>query len=440
MLKIKRYIFASLAALGLAGLLAGCGGGGGGDDGPVFNPDVPPKNVEVVSGDRYTGSEVRNTISWTYDETATGHVVYWSTSPGVTVNSAKVVPSFTGYNYIVHSGPDVYAGQTYYYLVVAVSGDQTSVPSAEVFGIPQETDTDTNLNDVVWNGVDTLVTVGDSGVILNSANGTTDPWASAIEPSTTESLTGITWENTNYQYLAVGAGSTVITSSDGDTWALQDIGVASIDLEDVAWSGSEYIIVGKSGTVLMSNDGTGASWVSQTVASELSNTTLEGVAVGGDTIVMSGTNGKIFTIHDKNLPWSDLNWTVQTIGNNDLNDVTWNGSYFGIVGSNDTILSSPDGITWTEHVPGTPGIAFIGVVQWDSYPVSSTNPILAPLAAVGSAGTFTISPDAVGGYSVPTNAVDDNVQLGAITWVDDGVNTPYFVIVGHDGTVLTNHQ
>ncbi len=438
MLKIKRSFFMSLAAIAAVGLLTACGGGGG-DDGPVFNPDVPPKNVEVVSGDRYTGSDVRNTISWTYDETATSHVVYWSTSPGVTTSSAKVVPSFTGNNYIVHSGPDVYAGQTYYYLVVAVAGSETSVPSAEVSGTPQETDTDTNLNDLVWNGVDTLVAVGDSGVILNSPNGTTDPWASATDPSITESLTGITWAN--LKYMAVGAGSTVISSSDGVTWARQDIGVDSIDLEDVAWTGSEYIIVGKSGTVLMSSDlGIGASWVSQTVASELSNTTLEGVAVGGDTIVMSGTNGKIFTIHNKNLPWSELNWTVQTIGNNDLNDVTWNGSYFGIVGSNDTILSSPDGITWTEYVPGTPGIAFIGVVQWDSYPVTSANPILAPLAAVGSAGTFTISPDTVGGYSVPTNAVDDNVQLGAITWVDDGVNSPYFVIVGHDGTLLTNQQ
>ncbi|MDJ0805580.1 MAG: hypothetical protein QNJ78_01985 [Gammaproteobacteria bacterium] len=432
MLKLKRLVISGMATFGIVGFLVSCGGGDG-DDGPVFNPDVPPQDVEVVSGDRFDG-EVRNTISWEYDETTTDYNVYWDTVPGVTTSSDKVVPSDTGLNYIVHSGPDVYAGQTYYYRVVAVSDDQTSVPSAEVFGIPQETETPTSLNDVVWNGAGTLVTVGDSGVILTSANGTTDPWVTAGEIPTSESLAGVTWDDVNVQYLVVGAGGTVLTSADGDQWMLQESDVA-IDLEDVAWTGDEYIVVGKSGTVLTSPTGEELTWEVRSIPSDLTNTTLNGVAVGGDTIVMSGTNGKIFTIHDKNLDWDELNWTVQTVGNNDLNDVTWNGSAFGIVGSNDTVLISLDGITWEERVPGTPNITFVGAVQWDSgIPV---DPIL---AAVGSAGTLAISPDSSSGYSVPTNDVSEEVQLSAITWVDDGVNNPYFVIVGNDGTLLTNQQ
>ena len=345
-----------------------------------------------------------------------------------------VIPTYQGYNYVVHSGDEVYAGQTYYYLVVAVADDQRSVPSEEVYGIPQETFTDTNLNDVVWNGVNTLVAVGENGVILTSTDGTTDPWVSASNIPTDEALKGITWEDTNNQFLAVGAGSTILTSSDGDNWTLQEVS-GDITLESVAWTGSEYVVVGDSGTVLMSTDVAGTTWVTQPVAAELSNTTLQGVAVGGDTIVICGTNGEIFTIIDKNLPWDELNWIEQKATNNNLNDVTWNGTEFGVVGSNDTILSSPDGITWTDHNPGTPDIAFIGAVQWDS-----SIPQTPILAAVGSAGTFVISPDKETGYSVKTNAVDDNVQLGAITWVDDGVSNPYFVIVGNDGTLLTNQQ
>lgn len=457
MLKPNRVIISSLAILGMTGLLVSCGGGGGGDDGPVFDPNVAPWNVEVVSGDRYdpdlsvVGSQTRNTISWEYDGTATGFRVYYSTVAGSSPNQCvlseydEVVPTYTGINYVVHT--DVTEGQTYFYCVVAVSGDQTSVSSEEVFGIPQVAITEYSLNDVVWNGVDTLVAVGESGVILTSPSGTRDAWDDdavvqdeGVTAPISNALKGLTWDLLN-GYLAVGGGGTILSSLDGDTWELENTnleGISNTTLEDVAWTGSEYIVVGESGTVLSSPSGLEDTWIQEDMAPELTNTTLNGVAVGGDTIVISGTNGKIYTILNKDLPWYDAidesNWNLQTIGNNNLNDVTWNGTRFGIVGSNDTVLSSPDGITWTEHVPGTPNITFIGAVQWDSG--LPANPIL---AAVGSAGTFAISPDAVSGYNVPTHDVSEEVMLNAITWVDDGTDQ-YFVIVGNDGTVLTNQQ
>ena len=100
------------------------------------------------------------------------------------------------------------------------------------------------------------------------------------------------------------------------------------------------------------------------------------------------------------------------------------------MGSNDTILTSTDGIDWTPHLPGTPDITFVAASQWDSsLPV---NPIL---GALGSAGTFVVSPDAVTGLSIPTGTDE---LLSGMTWVDDGVNPPYFVMVGNDGTVLTS--
>ena len=79
--------------------------------------------------------------------------------------------------------------------------------------------------------------------------------------------------------------------------------------------------------------------------------------------------------------------------NNDLNDITWDGNQFGVVGSNDTILTSPDGVNWASHIPGTPNITFVAASQWDSG--VPTNPVL---GAVGSAGTFVVSPDAVTGF------------------------------------------
>ena len=100
------------------------------------------------------------------------------------------------------------------------------------------------------------------------------------------------------------------------------------------------------------------------------------------------------------------------------------------MGSNDTILTSTNGIDWTSHIPGTPDITFVAASQWDSsLPV---NPVL---GAVGSVGTFVVSPDVVTGLSIPTGT---DQQLSGMTWVDDGVTSPYFVIVGNDGTVLTS--
>jgi hypothetical protein len=57
------------------------------------------------------------------------------------------------------------------------------------------------------------------------------------------------------------------------------------------------------------------------------------------------------------------------------------------------------------------------------------------LATVGSAGTYVVNPDADPGTIIRTGTTE---QLGGMTWVDDNIASPYFVIVGNDGTVLTS--
>ena len=157
-----------------------------------------------------------------------------------------------------------------------------------------------------------------------------------------------------------------------------------------------------------------------------SSNTLNGVASNGNAIVVAvGTNGAIVTSTD-----GGVSWTEQIIGNNNLNDVTWDGSQFGVVGSDDIILTSANGVDWVEDNFGTPDINFVAASQWDSG--VPTNPVL---GAVGSAGTFVVSSDATTGFSsVPTGT---NEQLSGMTWVDN-VTPAYFVIVGNDGTVLTS--
>ena len=419
-----------LAAFSLVLILAACGGSSSSSS-PVPPPPPPPpppvdapQNVQVVSGDG-NSSEIENTISWSLDPAATGYTVFWDNVPGVTDSSSELVPAAQGLRYVSHSGVDVVVGTAYYYRVQATLADGTSDLSPEVTGTPQQSITNNALNDVAWNGIDTLVAVGDSGVILNSPNGLADAWVDASAANAPQALTGVTWESVNSQFLIVGAGSAVL-SGDGATWNQEDLSnlPGAVNLEDVAWLGDQYIAVGKNGAIVTSN-GDGSVWTLQDAGANVANTSLNAVANNNDRIVVVGTNGTILNSVD-GMAWDEL----PSLTNNDLNDISWDGNQFAVVGSNDTILTSPDGITWTSHIPGTSDINFVAATQWDS--ALPQSPVL---GTVGSSGTFVVNPDGDPGIIIRTGTT---AQLGGMTWVDDGVAPAYFVIVGNDGTVLTN--
>jgi photosystem II stability/assembly factor-like uncharacterized protein len=387
------------------------------------NPPDAPAFVVVVAGDDDSG-DIQNTVSWTRNPDATGFTVYWDNASGVTSNSSIVVPTASGTNYVVHSGVDVLAGNSYYYRVQAESADGASALSDEAAGTPQQSITNNALNDIAWNGTDRLVAVGDSGVILASPNGTADGWIDVAAADVAQQLTGVTWEGVNAQFLIVGAGS-VVLSGDGSTWTQQDLGnlPGAVNLQDVKWLGDRYIAVGNNGAILTSNID-GSIWDAQDAGEIVANTAFNAVAASDNIIVVVGSNGTILTSDDA-VAWSEQ----PTRTNNDLNDVTWDGSQFVVVGSNDTILTSPDGMVWTSHLPGTADINFVAVTQWDS-----GLPATAVVAAVGSSGTFVIYPNADPGAVVHTGT---NAQLAGLAWVEDGIGNPYFVMVGHDGTVLS---
>jgi photosystem II stability/assembly factor-like uncharacterized protein len=406
-------------------LAGGCSGSGSTQPAPN-PPPVPaaPDNVRVLAGDG-SGSDVQNTISWTLVSGATGYTVYWANGPGVTENSAVLVPTVQGSRYVVHSGVDVVAGTSYYYRVQAASAGGSSALSVERAGTPQQSVTGNQLNDVAWNGVDTLVSVGDSGVILSSPNGLADGWTDVSTPAAPQALSAVTWEDVNTQFLIVGAGSTVLRG-DGLGWTREDLSnlPGAVNLEDVAWLDDRYVAVGNNGAILTSN-GDGTAWIAQDAGAGVANTALNAVGYNGSRIVVVGTNGTIL-VSDDAVVWQELAKPL----NNDLNDITWDGVQFVIAGSNDTILTSPNGIDWTAHVPGTSDINFVALTQWDA-----GLPQAPVLAATGSSGTLVLDPDADPGLIVPTGTTE---QLRGITWVDGGLLPDYLLIVGNDGTVLTS--
>jgi photosystem II stability/assembly factor-like uncharacterized protein len=426
MMRVIKNSLKYLATLAIVSALAACGGSDGVSE-PVFDPTIAPKNVQVVAGGDASDA-VWNTVSWNSVSAATDYVVFWSGSPGVT-DSSNTLTAVS--NHLTHEG--LPAGQAYYYRVQARSYGETSVISEEAQGTPQGAITANNLHDVAWDGAETLVAVGDSGYIINSSNGTLDDWSLAFDnpvKDVVNTIAGVTWDGT--QFLVVGSGGTILTSSDGDSWIEGDTGI-NVDLESIIWTGSQYIVVGgssgSSGTILISENGT--DWaVANSIPSNVDNSSLNGVASDSNVIVAVGTNGVLLSSDDDGVTWADLSQDINTNAN--LNDVTWDGGQFVVVGSDDTIITSPDGIDWTFRVPGSPNIAFVGVTQWDAY-----LPDPALKGAVGSSGNIWVSDDAVSWVHVPSGT---NQRLEGMTYVDDRTNPPYFVIVGHDGTVLTNQR
>jgi hypothetical protein len=374
--------------------------------------------VQVVAG---TGNSIgpQNTISWNPTTAATDYVVYWDDVPGVTESSNVLVPVPASDTQLTHVG--LTPGSSYYYRVVARSGSRVSVLSTEVVGIPQASITDQNLLGVAWNGTDTLVAVGNSGVIISSPNGTTDGWNfAAVNPlaSTNVTVAGVAWDGA--QFLAVGGGGSVLTSADGDTWVNQNSQV-NIDLEDVAWTGSQFVAVGGSATILTSPDG--ITWTKQAVPPVVTGS-LRGVTASSSLIVAVGNNGAIVTSPD------GVAWTARASGtNSSLEGGAWAGSQFTVVGTGDTLLASTDGAVWRDSSPGTSGVSYFGTTYWES-PL-----LLIPVLVVGgSSGSVVTSYNASTWDFLPSGT---DKQLNDITWLDDQSRT-HFVIVGNEGTLLTN--
>jgi photosystem II stability/assembly factor-like uncharacterized protein len=421
-----RYLLLACTLL----MLAACGGSGAESTPLTPPPDPEPPDlpaaladIRVVASDGDSG-DVQNTISWTGDPDATAYTVYWDNVAGVTASSSVVVPTAEGIDYVVHSGVDVVAGNTYFYRVKATSDSGDSALSSEVTGTPQQSITGNQLNGVAWNGTDTIVAVGDSGVIVASPNGTTDGWVDVSAANVPQALAAVTWEDVNAQFMIVGAGNTVLTG-DGASWVSQDLSYlpGAVNLQDVAWLGDRYIVVGNNGAILTSN-ADGSLWSAQNPGAGLATGSFNAVATNGTRIVVVGNNGTIGSSVDA------VTWNEQPRpGNNDLNDISWDGTQFTIVGSNDTVLTSPDGLDWKAHVPGTSDINFVAVPHWDAG--LPADPLT---VTVGSSGTIVVEPDADPGLIVRSGTTE---QLGGIAWVGEDDSPAYFVIVGNDGTVAT---
>jgi len=327
-----------ITLLFVALLMASCGGGGGGGGGGS-SLDTP-----VISNLRY--SPTSTTFRSGGGTTAVSVSIDFSDSGGNLSTLTASVYDSTGQ--LVDSLTDPFQdaqGIKSDTILIYADIDTTAVGKFTF----QIYVTDTNgSNSNVLSGV-FEIKVDDSGT----------QWISRTS-GVTSFLNDIVWSGT--QFVVVGNNGVVLTSPDGINWTQKNSGT-SYDLLGVVWSGTQYVAVGGNNTILASNDAeTWAPRVSGLPFSTINDVVWTGtqfVAVGD----ISGWDGFILTSPD------GTNWTQRTLPSGiNLRSIANSGSMlvaggFDNPNTNGTLLISSDGINWSTKTINSPSYG-ISKVTW----------------------------------------------------------------------------
>lgn len=142
---------------------------------------------------------------------------------------------------------------------------------------------------------------------------------------------------------------------------------------------------------------------------------LVGVVNTGTQLVAVGRDGTIITSPD------GITWTHRDYGGtNSLFSIIWTGTQLVVMGNNGAIITSLDGITWTTRSSGAS--SNLRSIIWTG----------TQLVAVGDDGTILTSPDGIT-WTI-RNLIRSNA-LNSITWTGT-----LLVAAGVDGTILTSPQ
>jgi photosystem II stability/assembly factor-like uncharacterized protein len=251
--------------------------------------------------------------------------------------------------------------------------------------------------------------VGDSGIILRTANSSVN-W-STITSGTTQNLNGVTFPSANTGFV-VGNSGTILKTTTGTAYVAQTSGTTA-DLNGVHFSGTGFgIAVGNAGTIKKSN---GTTWSSPTTNPATQN--LNAVFAASTSIAYAvGNAGTIMKTTDAGVTWTTL--TSGTTQN--LLGVYFTSTTAGFaVGGAGTILKTTNGTSWSLLTSGT---------AQNLTSVSFTSSVLG--YAVGNAGTLLRTTDGTAWTKITVTTSQDLLGTG---WTTNGSSG---VAIGNFGTVV----
>jgi hypothetical protein len=156
-------------------------------------------------------------------------------------------------------------------------------------------------------------------------------------------------------YVVVGSSGNIITSTNGSTWNSTISGTTQ-NLQDVAYGGGYFVAVGANGTVIYSSNGT--VWQP---SGAVSYTNINAIVYASSKFVLVTELGEVFTSNN------GITWASQTTGvTNPLYAIAYGNGKFVAGGYNGQIITSPDAITWTVTSVGFYDILVINYVTNNS--------------------------------------------------------------------------
>ncbi len=269
------------------------------------------------------------------------------------------------------------------------------------------------------------VAVGQEGFIFRSTSDAEPRSWEFIAGPTTQGLYDVAFGNGIF--AAVGFFGTVITSSDGENWTLNEVSQPVL-LNSVAYGNGRFVSVSSGGIGYVSTNGTSWGEVNTGTINPLTEIAYGLASNGTPQFVAVGPVGTIVTSPDGN------SWTVRNAGTQlSLNGVTYGSGMFVIVADRSTYLFSQDGgVTWRRRSVPTETLAEDTSLQSVAFGATS-------FRVVGPDGLIlTATPEAIVdplSDDLTSRWVKD-VSLGTSTLKDISFGGDRFVTVGEDVSIL----
>lgn len=219
----------------------------------------------------------------------------------------------------------------------------------------------------------------------------------------------------NGLFVAVGEFGTVLTSTDGATWAIQNSGTRE-ELRGVGFGNGIFVAVGggaASPVILTSRDA--RQWTRHQTPSGARG--LYDVAYGNGRFVIVGEGARSLLSSSDGVTWTSANSAGYTFTDT-FEAAAFGQGMFVVAGSGGAVLTSPDGRVWNRQVVDA-GVRFLGLAESDR-----------TFVAVGTLGAIFFSADGFN-WSGGTSGTDRD--LLAITYANNS-----FVAVGSSGVILTS--
>lgn len=197
----------------------------------------------------------------------------------------------------------------------------------------------------------------------------------------------------SYWWINPASGQITSTAITNTTWV------------GVAYNGTQYVFVDASGSVSYTATYGGAV----TVGTALANTA-SGIVFGAGLFVVWNNTANVYTT-----PNGTTSWTTRAIsGAGTITQVVWTGTQFVASSSNNSIVTSPDGINWTRRTMPTE----LASINWGKVEAQGST-----IVAVASGGQAVVAYSSDGGATWShTGNIVSSATTTTVRLATDGTN------------------